>query len=131
MKKETARLLENFGRAVSNLGEGLENTVDDLDVDGSIKRFELSYELAWKLIKTWLAETGIVCKNPRDCFKSAKANGLLTDETGWLRMIEDRNLLVHTYTMELSRQIFNKIKQSHYTLLKELYRAIKTNAASD
>ncbi len=124
MKKETARLLDDFSQAVNNLGTGLENTVDDLDMDGSIKRFELSYELAWKLIKAWLAETGIICKNPRDCFKSAKANGLLEDETGWLSMIEDRNLLVHTYTMKLSRQAFNKIKKSHYPLLRRLYNAI-------
>lgn len=125
MKKETARLLDDFRQAVSNLGTGLENTVDDLDIDGSIKRFELSYELAWKLIKAWLAETGITCKNPRDCFKSAKANGLLDDEIGWLRMIEDRNLLVHTYTMELSRQVFGRIKQSHHPLLKALCDAVR------
>jgi len=113
-------VLEDFSQAVSNLKEGLDKTVDDLDVDGSIKRFELSYELAWKLIKAFLLETGINCKNPRDCFKSAKANGLINDELGWLRMIEDRNLLVHTYTMLLSRQIFIKVRQEYFQLLNSL-----------
>jgi len=120
MKRETERVLEDFSQAVSNLKEGLDKTVDDLDVDGSIKRFELSYELAWKLIKAFLLETGINCKNPRDCFKSAKANGLINDELGWLRMIEDRNLLVHTYTMLLSRQIFIKVRQEYFQLLNSL-----------
>jgi len=125
MKEETKRILKDFEKAVTNLGEGIEKTVDDLDIDGAIKRFELSYELAWKLIKTYLAETGIFCKNPRDCFKSAKANGLIHDEMGWLRMIEDRNLLVHTYTLELLREIFEKVKAAHYALLRNLLEKVK------
>ena len=125
MKKETQKLFDDFTQDVSSLGEGLAQSVDALDMDGTIKRFELSYELAWKLIKAYLAETGIFCKNPRDCFKSAKANGLLSSEIDWLRMIEDRNLLVHTYTMELSRQIFSKIKQKHYQLLLDFLTEMK------
>lgn len=125
MKKETERLFKDFLQAVTNLGEGLEKTVDDLDRDGAIKRFELSYELAWKFMKAYLAETGIICKNPRDCFKSAKSNGLIKDEMGWLNMIEDRNLLVHTYTMELSRQIFDRINMAHYALLVDFLAEVK------
>ena len=125
MKKDKERLLEDYSLAVNNLKEGLDKAVDDLDVDGTIKRFELCYELAWKVIKNYLSETGIICKNPRDCFKSAKANGLIKDELGWLYMIEDRNRLVHTYTMEFSRQVFEKIKSSHFRLMNSLLQAIK------
>ncbi len=44
---------------------------------------------------------------------------------GWLRMIEDRNLLVHTYTMEFSRQVFGKIKQEYFGLMEDLLKEIK------
>lgn len=49
----------------------------------------------------------------------------MKDELNWLRMIEDRNLLVHTYTMELSRQIFEKVKVVHHSLLYDLLEAVK------
>lgn len=81
-----------------------------------------------ELIKEYLADLGIICKNPRECFKQAVINGLIENEMEWMEMIEDRNLLVHTYTSEESREIFEKVKNIYLTLFENFYDKIKRAA---
>jgi uncharacterized protein with HEPN domain len=73
----------------------------------------------------YLLYTGVVCKNPSDCFKAAKKNELIGDEMAWLKMIEDRNYLVHVYTYEQSRIVFDTIKIMHAQSLFDLYAVMK------
>ncbi|NWF75605.1 MAG: nucleotidyltransferase substrate binding protein [Nitrospirae bacterium] len=131
MRERIKRYFDDFEKALTNLERGAEQSSDALDVDGTIKRFELCYELSWKLIKEYLADLGIICKNPRDCFKSAFSNDLIDSEDTWLKMIEDRNYLVHTYTFEESRKIFDRIKDSYVNSLKYLYKAIQLKSAGE
>src|SRR5699024_1078566 len=103
MNKKLKKYLEDYTSAIQNLDEVLQRSVvDDVVIDATIKRFELCYEISWKFIKAYLNEMGIACKNPRECFKYAKTNGLIRNELEWLNMIEDRNLLVHTYSLKRS-----------------------------
>jgi len=125
MRERFKRYFENFERALKNLDEAVNIAKTDIEIDGAIKRFELCYELSWKLIKEWLADKGIICKNPRDCFKYAYENNLIKDEKIWLEMIKDRNELVHTYTSQESRIIFERIKENYLDAFKELYKIIK------
>lgn len=113
MRERVKRYFEQFERALKNLKAGAESAIDDLDIDGTIKRFELCYELTWKLIKEYLADLGIICKSPRECFKYAFQNDLIDNEENWTNMIDDRNALVHTYTHEESREIFERIKAAY------------------
>jgi nucleotidyltransferase substrate binding protein (TIGR01987 family) len=131
MRERVKKYFDDFETALRNLEAGIEQSKDDLDIDGTIKRFELCYELSWKLIKEYLADMGIICNNPRDCFKSAFANSLLDSEDTWLKMIEDRNYLVHTYTFEKSRKIFEHIKESYAGSLKHLYITIQKKSAKE
>jgi nucleotidyltransferase substrate binding protein (TIGR01987 family) len=124
--RKVKRYLGDFEKALKNLEKGIEKSVDDLDIDGTIKRFELCYELSWKLMKSFLEYKGLFCKSPRDCFKLAFSNGLINKELIWMEMIEDRNLLVHTYTFEHSRTVFNNIKNKFFKELKFLEEKIKS-----
>jgi nucleotidyltransferase substrate binding protein (TIGR01987 family) len=123
--KKTKKFFEDFEKALGNLEKGIEVAKDDLAIDGVIKRFELCFELSWKLIKNFLEERGLICKSPRGCFKEAFLYGLLDDEEVWLEMIDDRNYLVHTYTFERSREIFEKIKTKYIKSFKYLYEKVK------
>jgi len=122
-------LIDNFKNAFYNLKSGVEIADDDLSVDEGIKRFELCYELSWKLIKMQLANYGIVVNNPRDNFKAAFQNNLIDNENAWLKMIEDRNILVHTYNFSQSREIFSHIKEEYIKsfghLLNEIDKGVK------
>lgn len=113
MNERLREIFDDFVRAFNNLNEAVKKAQSDLEIDGAIKRFELCYELCWKLIKEYLTNLGIICKNPRDCFKQAYQNDLIEDENIWLDMIDSRNQLVHTYTFEQSRKIFEKIKNDY------------------
>ncbi len=113
MNERLKRNFIDFKNALNNLKTAGKKAKTDLEIDGTIKRFELCYELAWKLIKTVLADKGIICRNPRDCFKQAVINELITDDNIWLNMIEDRNDLVHLYQFTNSRKIFENIKSEY------------------
>jgi len=125
MNQRTKRTLQEYERAVKNLEIACKNAVDELDIDGGIKRFEIVFELSWKLIKEYLADLGIICRNPRTCFKNAYQNNLINDENTWLEMIEDRNLVVHTYSFEESRAIFDRVKEKYLSAFKWLLQKIK------
>ncbi len=122
--KKVKYLFKDFKHALNNLKNGLNQAQDDLDIDGVIKRFEICYELAWKLIKEYLEGVGIVCKNPRYCFKEAFSNALIDNELVWMNMIEDRNMLVHIYTAKGTRKIFKAIKSRYLGSLTHLHQIL-------
>ncbi len=121
------RYLGDFKIALDNLKNAVDEAHTDLEIDGSIKRFELCYELGWKLMKEVLADLGIICNSPRICFKEAFKNGLIDNEEMWLAMIEDRNLLVHTYNFEVSRDVFENIKRYYLDLFELFYKRVLEN----
>ncbi|MHA1608254.1 MAG: HI0074 family nucleotidyltransferase substrate-binding subunit [Candidatus Freyarchaeota archaeon] len=125
MRERVKRYFTNYEKALRNLREGVEVARTDIEVDGAIKRFELCYELVWKLIKEYLADVGIICRSPRDTFREARRVEIIEDERLWMEMIEDRNALVHTYEMEKAREIFRKIKNEYVDCLQDVYEKIK------
>jgi len=130
MKERVKKHFETFEKTLKNLEEAVSTASTDVEIDGTIRRFELCCETSWKLIKEWLADKGIVCKDLRDCFKYAYENDLIKDEKVWLEMIEDSNKLAHTCTTEESRAIFEKIKESYLKALSELYRVVEREKSS-
>jgi len=131
MRERVKRYFYQFEKALGNLESAVEKPVNDLEIDGTIKRFELCYEISWKLIKEYLADMGIICKNPRDCFKNAVSNGIIDKEETWMKMIDDRNALVHTYTHEKSREIFEHIKASYVPSFRYLYDRVNSDNSGE
>jgi len=101
--------LKSFRDAVERLEEVLSLPKDSVVRDSSIKRFELCFELAWKVIQSFLRDRGLDCRSPRDCFREAFSYGLLTEEEDWVQMLQDRNLSVHTYNEELANQLYSRL----------------------
>jgi nucleotidyltransferase substrate binding protein (TIGR01987 family) len=94
---------------VERLSEILKEPKNVANRDSAIKRFELTFELFWKTAKEYLKERGIVCRSPRDCLEQIFRLGLMPDNPLWLRMIEDRNLSVHTYNEKLAEEIYGRL----------------------
>lgn len=93
---------DNFDRALSLLKDALSrgpSTLNQLEKEGAVQRFEYTLELAWKTIKDYLEQSGVVLSavTPRQVIKDAFAARLLTDGQTWIDMIDHRNLLSHTY----------------------------------
>lgn len=97
----------NFRRALGRFREALQSKealeregFGDIFLDLAVKRFEFTYEMSWKAIRRCLDYLGIEAKYPRACFKEAYAIGLLSNESVWLDMIEQRNLTSHVYNQD-------------------------------
>lgn len=107
---------KNFDLATGSLFEFLQLAQDrNLDRSGVIKAFEFSFETTWKLLQKIFEFDGESVGSPRDAFKFAFRNKLISpsQEQTWLNMIDDRNLTVHTYDVDLSRKIFKSIKENY------------------
>ncbi len=125
MTDRIERLLKDYENILNQLKNGINIATDDLDIDGVLKRFEIVYEIAWKLIKLYLSDKGIICVNPRDCFREAFRNSLIDNEKNWSDMIKDRNELVHIYAYEKSREIFKRVKGKYLNSFTFLLKKIR------
>lgn len=113
--------LTNFEKAYLLLSGALENGMDqlnDLEKEGVIQRFEYTLELGWKTIKDYLSAQGTIFEeiSPKAVIKKAFSAKLIHKPEIWLNMLEQRNLLSHTY----NKQTFdNTITKIHDQYLKE------------
>lgn len=122
------RRLTDFGQAVARLEEAMSEPWSGMARDSSIKRFELCFELSWKVIQHYLRDRGLSCRSTRDCFREAFAYGLFTDERLWARMVRDRNLCVHTYNEELADEVYPRLYE-YSRALRGLYESIASDEA--
>lgn len=125
MKNEIDHSIKLLSEALSRLSEGINETVNDLDEDGVIQRFEFTFELLWKTLKIFFEDHGILCKSPKDCLKAAFRYGLFEEDEVFMSMLNDRNKTSHIYNREDSRIIFLRIKNEYYSALKKLCGEIK------
>lgn len=121
MSGRSDNLKKQLQDAIGRLKDAIEKGPDDdIVIDATIKRFELVYELNWKYLKQELEKEGLVCSSPRQCFKEALTQGWISDEVSWMNMIEDRNLLVHTYSQATLREIYERINSVYFDLLESI-----------
>ena len=118
-----------FANIVDRKEEFYREGYSDIYLDLVVKRFEFTYEMSWKCIKRYLDYIGIECHSPRDCFKEAFSQKIITDETVWIGMIEQRNLSSHVYDEDEIKEILGKIgdyKNAFQGLLQSLEERLKS-----
>jgi nucleotidyltransferase substrate binding protein (TIGR01987 family) len=76
-----------------------------------IKAYEFSFELSWKTLKDLLAYGGIDALLPREVLREAFAYGLVQDGQLWIDMLEQRNLMAHTYEVSRAQQALAMIRE--------------------
>ena len=76
-----------------------------------IKAYEFSFELSWKTLKDLLSHEGIDALLPREVLRQAFATGLVDDGQLWIDMLEQRNLMAHTYDLARARQALALIEE--------------------
>jgi len=84
MSTDTNPRLADLARMVARLEEALRLEKSPIVRDSAIKRFELSFDLAWKCIQTHARKEGLDCHSPRSCIKTAFKLGLIKYEDVWL-----------------------------------------------
>lgn len=99
MMDEVKYQKNKYDNALKKLKEALllNTETNSIVIDATIKRFEFTFEMAWKLMKLFLKYLGEECLSPRKCIKICYREGIINDEGGWLNLLEARNLTSHTY----------------------------------
>lgn len=90
------------------------------------QRFEFTLELAWKTLKDKMEYDGLVLDkiSPKLVLKEAyKAKYLEGIET-WIEMINDRNMLSHTYDFDVFLKVIPDIQKKYAPLLSTLYDSL-------
>lgn len=126
-QKRIKELLDDYRKAVSRLTESLNESLSkgSIVIDGTIQRFEFTFELAWKVLKAVLEFQGMEATTPRAAIKEAFRAKWIKDGPGWIDMLEDRNKTSHIYNEKQAGRIYKKIKKAHYPLLLQLSDHLK------
>ncbi len=88
--------------------------------DASILRFKFTFEAVWKAAKQMIYDIeGADVGSPKGVIRSCREVGVFdqTETVYALKMVDDRNLTVHTYNEALAEEIYERLQQ-HLDLLK-------------
>jgi nucleotidyltransferase substrate binding protein (TIGR01987 family) len=117
----------NFNKATNLLEKALQIPNPDIvQKAGIIHFFEMSFELAWNMIKDYLEEQGFVdIKSPRSALKKAFEINILENGHDWMDLLQDRNLTAHTYDEQKATDMEQLISSKYFPLLKALHQSFK------
>ncbi len=94
---------------------------DEIYRTGVIGQFNLTFELAWKLLQAVLREYSVSeahSGSPREIIKLGFKVGFIDDEKGWLMMQRDRNNSVHIYNEEDINEITDHIFEVYIPMFR-------------
>ncbi|MDO4430185.1 MAG: nucleotidyltransferase substrate binding protein [Lonepinella koalarum] len=120
---------DNYQKAVGYLKSESEKYADtDIDVikKGIIQSFEITHELAWKLMQDilkWEGEVDIY--GSKSASRLAFNRGLITQGEVWQEMIKSRNTTVHTYDEAILIKEFDKIIKDYLPLFIEFQQRVE------
>lgn len=109
----------NYKRAYFLLQEicdrSQQETLEQIAKEGMIQRFEFCMELAWKTMKDFMEHQGIVFKQvfPSAVIKEAGAAKLIDKPESWLKALDDRNQMSHTYDFQKFEQVIERLSSSY------------------
>lgn len=84
----------------------------EIERDAAIQRFEYTFEAVWKTAQLYLNDIeGVIANSPKSVVRASWQAGLFDEKTAQiaLRMVEARNLTVHTYNEKLAKSIYRQI----------------------
>ncbi len=105
---------ENYKLALHQLTLAVElsrqRPLSNLEKQGVIQGFEFVHELAWNVLKDYLAYEGIQgIVGSRGAVREAFKRGLIEDGETWADMIKARNLTLHTYNPDIAQTVADDI----------------------
>ncbi|MBN7809810.1 nucleotidyltransferase substrate binding protein [Algoriphagus sp. H41] len=118
---------DNFSKAIGHLENALHIPSPDLvQKAGIIQFFEMSFELAWNMLKDYLEEQGFVdIKSPRSAIKKAFEMNILEDGHDWMDLLQDRNLTAHTYDEQKATEMELLIRDKYFPVMKALHDSFR------
>lgn len=116
---------ENFDKSYKLLNKYTKQPITtELERAGIIQFFEMTFELAWKVLKDYLEAQEYLVKSPRETVKQAFQIGLIDNGHVWMDALSNRNLTTHTYDEELANKMTNEIITMYLPELDKMYEKL-------
>ena len=116
---------ENFDKSYKLLNKYAKQPITtELERAGIIQFFEMTFELAWKVLKDYLEAQEYLVKSPREAVKQAFQIGLIDNGHVWMDALSNRNLTTHTYDEELANKMTNEIITMYVPELDKMYEKL-------
>lgn len=113
---------ENFNKSYKLMEKYSKQPItSELEKAGIIQFFEMTFELAWKVLKDYLESEGYVVKSPRETIKQAFQIGLIDNGHVWIDALANRNLTTHTYDEALADKMAKEIVELYFPELNKMY----------
>ncbi len=94
---------------------------DDFVISGTIQKFNLTFDIAWKVMKDIIVKyykvLDFATGSPRETLRVAASVRLISDDK-WMNMLEHRNALTHDYNGEMAKDIVGIIVEEYIPLLE-------------
>lgn len=116
---------ENFDKSYKLLKKYSNQPITtELERAGIIQFFEMTFELAWKVLKDYLESEGYMVKSPRETVKQAFQIGLIDNGHTWIDALSNRNLTTHTYDEELAEKMIKEILRTYLPELDNMHNRL-------
>ena len=116
---------ENFDKSYKLLNKYAKQPITtELERAGIIQFFEMTFELAWKVLKDYLEAQEYLVKSPRETVKQAFQIGLIDNGHVWMDALSNRNLTTQTYDEELANKMTNEIITMYLPELDKMYEKL-------
>lgn len=125
--------LATYCKALSRLSQVVllhsQRKLSEYETDSLIKRFEFTYEMAWKLLISYEKDNGIQnIMGSRDVVRHAVALNIIGNSDAWMDMIDARNRTSHLYDEDMAVDVVDEVVFTYYPLLQELQETMTIKA---
>ena len=123
---------ENFCSSLENMKDiyNYKEPYDNVVLTGLVGLYEITFEQSWKMMKEILQNHGYeegATGSPKIILKTAYKAGMIKDEELWLRALQARNNVTHSYNQKIALGIVNEAKTEFYKMFAELKKEIENS----
>ena len=121
---------ENFCSSLGNMKDiyNYEEPYDNVVLTGLVGLYEITFEQSWKVMKEILQNHGYeegATGSPKIILKTAYKAGMIKDEELWLRALQARNNVTHSYNQKIALGIVSEAKNEFYKMFVELKEEVE------
>lgn len=123
---------ENFCASLKNMKDifEYEEPYNTVVLTGLVGLYEICFEQSWKMMKEILEIHGYeegATRSPKIILRTAYKAGMIKDEENWLRALQERNNVTHSYNEKIALGIVRQAKAIFYDLFVQLKLEIDAN----
>lgn len=123
---------ENFCASLLNMKDiyNYKEPFDTVVLTGMVGLYELCFEQSWKMMKEILEFHGYeesATGSPKTILKTAYRAGMIKDENMWIKALQERNNVAHSYNKKVALEIVTQTKENFYDMFCSLKKEVEDN----